>query len=149
MAQSLSEDSFLVLGWQVNPEGHPIYWLNKNAQYGLQADNDLVRVSADRMDSHTVIVAQSGSGKSFFLGRLVEELLLRTKCRCLVFDQTETFRVWTSSTKMSGNIASMIQFLEAHYYLMKQMKTLNHHGEESQGALELDGHGAEERSESL
>jgi hypothetical protein len=43
------------------------------------------------MDSHTVIVAQSGSGKSFFLGRLVEELLMRTKCRCLIFDPNGDF----------------------------------------------------------
>jgi hypothetical protein len=91
MAQSLNEDNLLVLGWQVNPEGHPIYWLNENAKVGLQHNSDLLRVSADLMDSHTVIVAQSGSGKSFFLGRLIEELLIRTKCRCLIFDPNGDF----------------------------------------------------------
>jgi Helicase HerA, central domain len=88
---ALNEDNLLVLGWQVNPEGHPIYWLNENVKVGLQRDSDLLRVSADLMDSHTVIVAQSGSGKSFFLGRLVEELLMRTKCRCLIFDPDGDF----------------------------------------------------------
>jgi hypothetical protein len=88
---ALSEDNLLVLGWQVNPEGHPIYWLNENAKVGLQHNSDLLKVSADLMDSHTVIVAQSGSGKSFFLGRLIEELLIRTKCRCLIFDPNGDF----------------------------------------------------------
>ena len=88
---ALKEDNHLVLGWQVNAEGHPIYWLNENVKVGLQHNSDLLRVSADVMDSHTVIVAQSGSGKSFFLGRLVEELLLRTKCRCLIFDPDGDF----------------------------------------------------------
>jgi hypothetical protein len=88
---ALNDDNLLVLGWQVNTEGHPIYWLNENAKVGLQHDSDLLRVSADLMDSHTVIVAQSGSGKSFFLGRLVEELLMRTKCRCLIFDPNGDF----------------------------------------------------------
>jgi len=88
---ALKEDNHLVLGWQVNNEGHPIYWLNENVKVGLQHNSDLLRVSADLMDSHTVIVAQSGSGKSFFLGRLVEELLMRTKCRCLIFDPDGDF----------------------------------------------------------
>jgi Helicase HerA, central domain len=88
---ALNGDNLLVLGWQVNPEGHPIYWLNENAKVGLHHDSDLLRVSADLMDSHTVIVAQSGSGKSFFLGRLIEELLIRTKCRCLIFDPNGDF----------------------------------------------------------
>jgi Helicase HerA, central domain len=91
MAQYSQQDNLLVLGWQVNPEAHPIYWLNKDATVEIQQDRDLARVSADLMDSHTVIVAQSGSGKSFFLGRLIEELLMRTKCRCLIFDPNGDF----------------------------------------------------------
>jgi hypothetical protein len=64
------EHSFLVLGWQVTPEGQPIYWLKKDAEIGHHQDNDLVRVSADRMDNPRVIVAQSGAGKSFFRSQL-------------------------------------------------------------------------------
>jgi hypothetical protein len=41
---------------------------------------------------HTTIIAQSGSGKSFFLGRLIEEILIRTRARCLVFDPNGDFR---------------------------------------------------------
>jgi DNA helicase HerA-like ATPase len=94
MLQSPNEDehSFLVLGWQVTRDGHPIYWLKKDAEIGHHQDSDLVRVfSADRMDNHTIIVAQSGSGKSFFPGRLIQELLMRTLCRCLIFDPNGDF----------------------------------------------------------
>jgi hypothetical protein len=115
---ALNDDNLLVLGWQVNTEGHPIYWLNENAKVGLQHDSDLLRVSADLMDSHTVIVAQSGSGKSFFLGRLVEELLMRTKCRCLIFDP-------------NGDFSRMDQINEdaTHYCLMTQRMPFCHPGE--------------------
>jgi hypothetical protein len=70
MLQSPNEDehSFLVLGSQVTPDGHPVYWLKKDAEIGHHQDSDLVRVSADCMDNHIIIVAQSGSGKSFSPG---------------------------------------------------------------------------------
>lgn len=41
---------------------------------------------------HTAVLAQSGAGKSFFLGRLVEEILLRTKARVFVIDPNGDFR---------------------------------------------------------
>jgi hypothetical protein len=126
---ALNDDNLLVLGWQVNTEGHPIYWLNENAKVGLQHDSDLLRVSADLMDSHTVIVAQSGSGKSFFLGRLVEELLMRTKCRCLIFDPNGDFSVWIRSMKMYGKRAAMTYALATHYCLMTQRMPFCHPGE--------------------
>src|SRR5438045_6328457 len=44
------------------------------------------------MCTHTAIIAQSGSGKSFFLGRIVEEIMLRTKARCLILDPNADFR---------------------------------------------------------
>lgn len=93
MLQSQNEDehSFLVLGWQVTPDGHPIYWLKKDAEIGHHQDSDLLRVSADRMDNHTIIVAQSGSGKSFSPGRLIQELLMRTLYRSLIFDPNGDF----------------------------------------------------------
>ena len=47
---------------------------------------------AETMAHHTIIVAQSGSGKSFFLGRLVEEILLASQARVLVFDPNSDFR---------------------------------------------------------
>lgn len=58
------------------------------------------------MACHLVIVAQSGSGKSTFLGRIVEELMLGSRARCLVIDpnadfwrihQVEDDRLWTEA----------------------------------------------------
>ena len=44
------------------------------------------------MANHMVVVAQSGSGKSLFLGRMLEELLLETSSRVVIFDPNSDFR---------------------------------------------------------
>lgn len=54
---------------------------------------------------HTAIFAQSGFGKSFMLGRLIEEILLKTKGNLIIFDPNSDFirlltpdpDVWTDS----------------------------------------------------
>lgn len=43
------------------------------------------------MARHMLVLAQSGSGKSFMLGRLIEELALKTSARILVFDPNSDF----------------------------------------------------------
>jgi DNA helicase HerA-like ATPase len=83
--------SSLQLGWRVNRGLDPEYWLKPPAKTGKHDPEDLVSVSASQVAGHTVVVAQSGSGKSFFLGRLVEELALRTKARCVVLDPNGDF----------------------------------------------------------
>ncbi len=40
---------------------------------------------------HTAVLAQSGSGKSFLVGRLIEELLIKTKARIVVLDPNSDF----------------------------------------------------------
>jgi hypothetical protein len=80
-----------VLGWRLTPNLDPVYWLNKKAKPGQQSESDLVSVPATLAATHTAIIAQSGSGKSFFLGRLIEELCLRTKARCVVLDPNSDF----------------------------------------------------------
>jgi hypothetical protein len=40
---------------------------------------------------HTAVLAQSGSGKSFFVGRVMEEILIRTKARIVVLDPNSDF----------------------------------------------------------
>lgn len=40
---------------------------------------------------HTAIFAQSGSGKSFMFGRLIEEILLKTKGNLVIFDSNSDF----------------------------------------------------------
>jgi hypothetical protein len=84
--------SNLVLGWQVNSRLEPRYWASPEAKRGGHSDIDLFRVAPVGLGAHTAIIAQSGSGKSFFLGRLVEEIVLRTKGRCLIFDPNADFR---------------------------------------------------------
>jgi DNA helicase HerA-like ATPase len=85
--------SSLTLGWRVEGDLHePAYWTKPGARPGGQTDDDLYRVPAEAMAHHTVIVAQSGSGKSFFLGRLIEEVALRTRARCLILDPNADFR---------------------------------------------------------
>lgn len=90
----MSEDkSYLVLGWEVKQNQEPKYWRNNsNPKAGDQQESDLVRVPADAIASHTAIIAQSGSGKSFFLGRLIEEIVLRTNSRCVILDPNADFR---------------------------------------------------------
>lgn len=83
----------LVLGWKIDSSGHPTYWLDKDAKQGRQSDEDLIKIPGDKLANHTVIIAQSGSGKSFFLGRLMEELLLHTKARCLMLDPNGDFNL--------------------------------------------------------
>ncbi len=49
-------------------------------------------MDAGSIDKHTAIIAQSGSGKSFFLGRLIEEIILNTQARCVILDPNADFR---------------------------------------------------------
>jgi hypothetical protein len=84
--------AYLTLGWQVTATLDPRYWLDSTATPGDQSLEELARVEASTMATHTAIIAQSGSGKSFFLGRLVEELMLETKARCVIFDPNADFR---------------------------------------------------------
>lgn len=85
-----NEDTFLDLGWLVDEHLHPKYWIeskNRNSDY-----SHMVRIPTKKMDKHTVIIAQSGSGKSYFLGRLIEEIMIKSKSRCLILDPNGDFR---------------------------------------------------------
>lgn len=82
----------LVLGWKVNASDDPKYWLGPGARPRDQPNEDLVCVPSAKMATHTVIIGQSGSGKSMFLGRLIEELLLNTRARCLILDPNSDFK---------------------------------------------------------
>lgn len=132
MAASVAkkDDTFLTLGWQVTPTLEPRYWLDGDAKPGLQQESDLVRVRAADSGSHTAIIAQSGSGKSFFLGRLIEELILNTKARCLILDPNADFRqiqnvekesLWNDEAKDEAKKAS-----KPKYDLITRMGKLPH-----------------------
>ena len=96
------------MGWHVNDALEPRYWVEGMPKAGAQPDGELFVTAADNIAAHTVIVAQSGSGKSSFLGRLIEEILLRTKARCLIFDPNADFRA-------VHEVAGEELWEEAHY----------------------------------
>ena len=85
--------SFLRVGWRVDDNLQPTYWLYADdPKQGGQDDFHLFTIPASSIANHTVIIAQSGSGKSFFLGRLLEEVVLQTKARCIILDPNADFR---------------------------------------------------------
>ena len=66
----------LQLGWHLGSAGDPVE----------------IELLTPQIANHTAILAQSGSGKSFLVGRLVEEILLKTRCRVLILDANGGFR---------------------------------------------------------
>src|ERR1700685_4253018 len=82
----------LVLGWKVTKGLEPKHWDKEGAKPGDHVLTAAVVVRPTSIARHTVIIAQSGSGKSFFLGRLIEEILLKTQCRVLILDPNSDFR---------------------------------------------------------
>jgi hypothetical protein len=92
VSEPMEANPDLVIGWAVTKGLDPQYWLAPQSSAGGHSLNDLVRVPAASMANHMVIVAQSGSGKSFFLGRVVEEIVIKTKSRVFIFDPNSDFR---------------------------------------------------------
>jgi GTPase SAR1 family protein len=84
--------SQIVLGWAVNKDLHPKYWLARAPKPGKHTLDDLIAIPSKKIAQHIVLVAQSGSGKSYFLGRLIEEILLKTQSRVLIIDPNSDFR---------------------------------------------------------
>jgi uncharacterized protein DUF87 len=84
--------TYLTLGWQVTDGLEPRYWRGVRPKAGNQSDDDLVLIPSEALATHMAIIAQSGSGKSFFLGRLIEEILLNTRARCVVLDPNADFQ---------------------------------------------------------
>src|SRR5262249_52183943 len=57
----------------------------------LDVENVPINLKASGLTAHTAIIAQSGSGKSFTLGRLLEEIVSKTLARILVLDPNSDF----------------------------------------------------------
>lgn len=113
--------SQLVLGWHVGDGLDPTYWTAPTARLGKHKASDLFVTNPTGLAAHTAIIAQSGSGKSFFLGRLVEEIALRTRARCLILDPNADFR-------RLSEIAESSLWSTAKYDLAKQRGRLPHEG---------------------
>jgi uncharacterized protein len=50
-----------------------------------------VHLRAKGLSAHIAIIAQSGSGKSFMLGRILEEIAAKTRARFVIFDPNSDF----------------------------------------------------------
>lgn len=66
--------------------------MKRGAKSGYQTNSDVVRIPAQLAAAHTILVAQSGAGKSFFLGRLIEEIAANTLSNFLILDPNSDFR---------------------------------------------------------
>lgn len=84
--------STLALGWTVSVQLEPNYWISGGKLGEHSPERDLVHAKTEEMARHAIIVAQSGSGKSFFLGRLIEELLMMSRSRLVIIDPNADFR---------------------------------------------------------
>lgn len=58
----------------------------------LTRPDRLVELSPAGLLHHTLVLGQSGSGKSFCVARLIEELVLRTRARVVIIDPNGDFR---------------------------------------------------------
>ena len=63
---------------------------------------------------HTAVLAQSGSGKSFLVGRLIEELLLKTKARIVVLDPNSDFVRLSEVDESAWKDAALQQWFFPH-----------------------------------
>jgi hypothetical protein len=77
----------------------PIIGRKAKSVPGNQDADDLVRIKGESLANHTVLVAQSGSGKSFFLGRILEEIVIKTRARVVILDPNGDFRRFSEVVK--------------------------------------------------
>lgn len=86
-------DEKIVLGWRVARDLKVEWWDHSGGKVlGQQPDNVLEFVPKDAVATHTAIIAPSGSGKSFFVGRYIEEVVLKTRANVTIFDPNADFR---------------------------------------------------------
>jgi len=85
--RKLREREHLLLGWWIDSMLEPRSWRDGEIHDPESLPiNELCSIKPATLSSHTCIVAQSGSGKSFFMGRLLEEILLATRSNIIVID---------------------------------------------------------------
>jgi DNA helicase HerA-like ATPase len=62
---------------------------------------NLVSLGPSALGKHCAVLGQAGSGKSFMLGRLLEELLIKTKANVVIFDPHSDY---ACLNKLNANI---------------------------------------------
>jgi ABC-type oligopeptide transport system ATPase subunit len=105
----MSKSPPLHLGWQldvsgVTPPGVP------------------VNLKSSGLKSHTAIIAQSGSGKSFMLGRLLEEIASKTRARIVVLDPNSDFIKFSEIEETAWTESYLQPWFEAKDTLSKFQK---------------------------
>ena len=74
--------------------------------------NKRIEIDFDGLLHHTLVAGQSGSGKSFFVARLIEEILVRSNARILVIDPNGDFRrISTPSSDVWSKFSETFQKL--------------------------------------
>lgn len=89
----MSSRTNLDLGWIMTEDNHPTAWLEDSfPDLGDQLNRKGVfSVPVETIENHSLLFAQSGSGKSFFVGRLIEELLLKSDPRIIAIDPNSDY----------------------------------------------------------
>lgn len=90
MPESEPDVASLELGFKV-VQGKIAHWSAKSATPGCHTRGDLFAPTADLLTHHGLVLARSGSGKSYLVGRLIEELTAQTDANCLIVDPNSDF----------------------------------------------------------
>lgn len=109
----------LLIGWECDETNQPTAWHGDNRPDLTKVNSiaGLRAIDARKLATHAVLIAQSGSGKSFFLGRLIEEIIIRTRSRVVVLDPNGDFRVaWEPVAKE--------QWVNPNYHVEKECNWL-------------------------
>ena len=86
---------------------------------GKDEDNKSMKLNPEGMLHHGIIIGQSGSGKSFMLGRLIEEMVLHTYAKIVILDLNADFgRLNTVNKKVwrAGKNSKLFQNLLVKEY---------------------------------
>lgn len=76
-------------------------WLYEEPK--IQDKSHPFHIDFENLEKHSVILAQSGGGKSSVVGRIVEEILIKTKARVVVIDTNADFRKSHLATEASSD----------------------------------------------
>ncbi|MGM1017956.1 MAG: ATP-binding protein [Actinomycetota bacterium] len=88
----------------------------------LEAPDEAARLDARRFNRHTFWCGQSGSGKTYALGVVLEQLLLRTELPMLVLDPNADF-VRLPETRTTASSADAAQIAEMDIRVLRSAST--------------------------
>jgi hypothetical protein len=95
----------IIIGWELNEDDHPMAW-NRAAPPNLSAlePAEIVAVDSSDLQYNTCILARSGAGKSYLLGRLLEEIVFRTHINITILDPNADYvRLYETVAPQDGS----------------------------------------------